>query len=122
MKIEDAIKLYEFWAEDDRIDMRIRKEHKQMAHWLKELKADKLQGEWVPSESAEWISPIPDFYKCSICGKRVNLFQMHTYKFCPNCGAEMKVANENPLAGIEPKPIPTTKHTFVYQRETDDGK
>lgn len=28
--------------------------------------------------------------------------------------------NENPLAGIEPKPIPTKKHTFVYQRRIDN--
>lgn len=27
-----------------------------------------------------------------------------------------KEANENPLEGIEPKPIPTEKHTFKYQK------
>ena len=47
MKIEDAIKRYESWAEDDRIDVLIRKEHRQMADWLKELKADRPQGEWL---------------------------------------------------------------------------
>lgn len=43
MKIEDAIKRYESWAEDDRIDVLIRKEHRQIADWLKELKADRLK-------------------------------------------------------------------------------
>lgn len=47
MKIEDAIKRYESWADDDRIDVLIRKEHRQMADWLKELKTDKPQGKWI---------------------------------------------------------------------------
>lgn len=51
MKIEDAIRRYESWAKDDRIDLRIRKEHEQIAEWLKELQrlrpsADRPQGEW----------------------------------------------------------------------------
>lgn len=37
MQIEDAIRRYESWAKDDRIDLRIRKEHEQIAEWLKEL-------------------------------------------------------------------------------------
>ena len=45
MKIEDAIKRYESWAEDDRIDVLIRKEHRQMADWLKELKELKADRE-----------------------------------------------------------------------------
>lgn len=52
MKIEDAIRRYENWAKDDRIDLRIRKEHEQIAEWLKELQrlrqsADRPQG-WIP--------------------------------------------------------------------------
>ena len=52
--------------------------------------ADRPQGEWMPFSTAEWISPVADFYKCSICGKRVNLFQMRNYNYCPNCGARMR--------------------------------
>ena len=37
MEIEDAIRRYENYAKDDRIDLRIRKEHEQIAEWLKEL-------------------------------------------------------------------------------------
>lgn len=39
-----------------------------------------------------------------------------------SCEGEKKGADENPLAGIEPKPIPTKKHTFVYRKGADDGK
>ena len=59
--------------------------------------ADRPQGEWIEEsrhEDSEWLSPMADFYKCSICGKRVNLFQMRSYRFCPNCGARMKGADD----------------------------
>ena len=59
--------------------------------------ADRPQGEWIGCrhEDSEWLSPMADFYKCSICGKRVNLFQMRSYRFCPNCGARMKGADDD---------------------------
>ena len=58
--------------------------------------ADRPQGEWIGCrhEDSEWLSPMADFYKCSICGKIVNLLQMRSYNFCPNCGARMKGAND----------------------------
>lgn len=85
MKIEDAIKRYESWAEDDRIDVRIRKEHRQIADWLKELNADRPQGEWIHAHEGT----IAEGLFCSNCGK-------HGYgeKFCPNCGAYMKGADD----------------------------
>ena len=67
---------------------------KRIRQAVEEIKADRPQGEWMPFRSEEWISPIADFYKCSICGKRVNLLQMRSYNFCPNCGAHMKGAND----------------------------
>jgi rubrerythrin len=84
MKIEDAIRRYESWAEDDRIDALIRKEHRQIADWLKELNTDRPQGEWVHSHK----DTIAEGLYCSNCGK-------HGYgeKFCPNCGAKMRESN-----------------------------
>jgi len=38
MKIDDAIRRYESWSKDDRIETFIREEHRQIADWLKELK------------------------------------------------------------------------------------
>ena len=61
-------------------------------------KADRPQGEWIEEsryDDEEWISHRADFYKCSICGKRVNLFQMRSYRFCPNCGAKMKGVDDD---------------------------
>lgn len=92
MKIEDAIRRYESWAEDDRIDLRIRKEHEQIAEWLKELQrlrplADRPQGQWIDRG---------DHAECSNCGANsgtqydgVEPIPLKT-NFCPHCGAHMK--------------------------------
>lgn len=88
MKIEDAIKRYESWAEDDRIDVFIRKEHKQVANWLKELKTDRPQGEWIVEIDANGNT----YGRCSICGMRQYAGQLN---FCPNCGADMRERQEN---------------------------
>ena len=45
--------------------------------------ADRPQGEWVPF--------ITNYYKCSLCGKEMNVYLMQEYNFCPNCGAHMAV-------------------------------
>jgi rubrerythrin len=50
--------------------------------------ADRPQGEWMSPTAGSYIQA--NFYKCSICGKIVNLLQMRNYKYCPNCGARMK--------------------------------
>lgn len=89
MKIEDAIKLYEFWAEDDRIDVRIRKEHRQIADWLKELNADRPQGEWIMSKPEE--DGFGAVFQCSRCSCEVDCVPTN---FCPNCGARMKGAKD----------------------------
>ena len=83
MKIEDAIKRYESWAEDDRIDVLIKKEHRQMADWLKELKVDRPQGEWIIEIDANGNT----YGRCSVCGMRQYAGQLN---FCPDCGAHMK--------------------------------
>ena len=110
----------------------ILKHNKALCNFIKAIpSADRPQGEWIACKhgDAEWISPIADFYKCSICDKIVNLFQMRSYKYCPNCGCQMKEvdddlfqSHQNPLEGIEPKPIPTTKHTFKYQQRRIDNE
>ena len=58
--------------------------------------ADRPQGKWIGCRyvDPEWISPKADFYKCSICDKIVNSFQMHNYCYCPSCGARMKGAGD----------------------------
>ena len=86
MRIEDAIKRYESWAEDDRIDVLIRKEHKQMADWLKELKADRPQGEWIEMYRNGFGNMICVCSKCNFHATKSN--------FCPNCGAQMKGATD----------------------------
>ena len=77
---------------------------------------NRLQGEWKRMKFTDCGLPI---HKCSICEHYIN-GDMEVRNFCPNCGARMKSVDENPLAGIEPKPIPTRKHTFVYQRGIDN--
>ena len=63
---------------------------------LRHLCYGRPQGEWIGCrhEDSEWLSPMADFYKCSICGKIVNLLQMRSYNYCPNCGARMKGAED----------------------------
>ena len=85
MKIEDAIKRYELWAEDDRIDVRIRKEHRQMADWLKELKAERPQGEWT---NAGVLT-----VHCSNC--KSEFHELEAMNYCPHCGARMKGADDD---------------------------
>ena len=38
MTLDGCIKMYEIWADDDRIETSIREEHKQMVKWLKHYK------------------------------------------------------------------------------------
>ena len=83
MKIEDAIKRYESWAEDDRIDVLIRKEHRQMADWLKEHKADRPQGYWTKTDVAT--------YRCSECGKIQIADDVNELNFCCCCGSRNKI-------------------------------
>ncbi len=95
MKIEDAIKRYESWVEDDRIDVLIRKEHRQVADWLKELKTDRPQGEWIRdkywSRGTGMGEEYGFFYKCSLCEYEVeNGYTKCGFNFCPNCGADMR--------------------------------
>lgn len=99
MKIEDAIKQYEFWAEDDRIDVRIRNEHRQIADWLKELNIGRPQGEWIIHK----INGIPHTAECSCCHNHYDyedlrriggIKEIIALPYCPNCGAPMKGADD----------------------------
>lgn len=38
----------------------------------------------------KWIHDNLDRWSCSVCG----CFQTSSYKFCPNCGADMRGGNE----------------------------
>lgn len=89
MKIEDAIKRYESWAEDDRINILIRNEHRQIVDWLKELKAKRPQGEWIEHHKPfTWMGFT--YWTCSECGYGKNNQNWIQSNFCPNCGAKMK--------------------------------
>ena len=73
-------------------------------------------------EHGEWIIETDDigntYGRCPICGMRQYAGQIN---FCPECGSDMrKGMSENPLAGIDLKPIPTEKHTFSYRKGADD--
>lgn len=129
MKIEDAIKRYESWAEDDRIDILIRKEHKQMADWLKELKTDRPQGEWIIEIDVNGNT----YGRCSVCGMKQYAGQLN---FCPDCGAKMKrVDDENEtqnsnltfekvMEKIQTQVIefPDTHQKFIFERKIEmDG-
>ena len=59
---------------------------------LMSIITDRPQGKWMSPTADSYITA--NFYKCSICGKIVNLFQMRSYNFCPNCGARMKGADD----------------------------
>ena len=92
MKIEDAIRRYESWAEDDRIDVLIRKEHRQVADWLKELKTDRPQGEWLKFGLGRGTRIL----FCTNCERRIEVPLSQgdsNYDFCPNCGAKMRESN-----------------------------
>ena len=95
MKIEDAIKRYESWAEDDRIDVFIRKEHRQIADWLKELNADRPQGEWIDAEIPLESGGSMPIQACNLCKTFYPLaYTGGGHRFCPNCGARMKGADD----------------------------
>lgn len=51
-------------------------------------KADRPQGEWIEVEE-DWRHQI-EFWKCSECDFAVS----SRYNFCPNCGADMKGADD----------------------------
>ena len=94
MKLEDAIKRYEFWAEDDRIDEFIRRDHRKMADWLKELEVDRRVGEWIEmGQNEDGTHNV----KCNQCdnvykmrGHAKSIYTKYHYRFCPHCGADMR--------------------------------
>jgi DNA-directed RNA polymerase subunit RPC12/RpoP len=59
--------------------------------------ADRPQGEWMHDDS----SPIA--YRCTACNtlQHWSVIQNGRYRFCPNCGARMKGADDERSNGIE---------------------
>ena len=64
----------------------------QMVEWaIKALKgADRPQGEWIVQED-----DYHHYWECSECGMGVGLDDIRN--FCPNCGAHMKGADDEPM-------------------------
>ena len=65
-----------------------------MADWLKELKTDRPQGEWIfkptfPNDKSEF--PMGSLV-CSVCGSHHS--NSTPCNYCPNCGARMKGADD----------------------------
>lgn len=58
------------------------------------MKRDRVKGEWI--EAQDYL--FDNIYTCSACGSEFVLEagtpKDNEYNFCPNCGAEMKEAND----------------------------
>ena len=58
-----------------------------------------VRGRWVRTRQVE-LNPFWSLencgtqYKCSECGRRAGYKQVTLYKFCPNCGADMREETE----------------------------
>lgn len=60
---------------------------------LSEWETERPQGEWIPCyvNFTDGSKPLFAYCKCSLCNKQAT----GVYKFCPNCGAEMKKGENN---------------------------
>ena len=62
---------------------------------LPSAESERKSGEWLEKEVFDTVDyEIPEWQteKCSVCGKYHTtpyLYNFSTYKYCPNCGAEM---------------------------------
>lgn len=54
---------------------------------------NKPEGQWKFREIPNRSCSINHAIQCSICGYDIEMLQGKRYKFCPNCGAEMKGAS-----------------------------
>ena len=63
------------------------------------LKAYKEQLENMPSaqpeQNGKWIYNSPMTMKCDRCGFAIKDWDWHKFKFCPNCGADMRGGGSN---------------------------
>lgn len=50
------------------------------------------RGEWIGTREA--FAPHPYVYNCSVCGFKISHCAKMAYKFCANCGADMR-GNDN---------------------------
>ena len=106
MTIDEAIKHYEAWSEENEAATKWQgitytlkqrcaeqaSDYKQLAKWLKELKERRTadvqpvkRGRWVFTEKLILGNPYGS-YKCSECMYHVP----HEDNYCPNCGADMR--------------------------------
>lgn len=90
--VEENEKLCKAMPEHSANAFHCAEEHRQLAEWLKELRAIKqtntAEWEWVQYKS------LPDFgnYHCSKC--RHIEHKVDGFKYCPNCGSRMKGENQ----------------------------
>ena len=63
------------------------------------LEAYKEQLEYMPSAQLErngkWIYNSPTTMKCDRCGFAIKDWDWHRFKYCPNCGADMRGGDSN---------------------------
>lgn len=96
MEIDEAIKHAEQVAELNEAEcFECAEEHRQLAKWLKELKALREQ----KRPRGEWIEDLASFgyvdLECSVCGCLCECVECgKQYNFCPNCGADMREGDE----------------------------
>lgn len=60
---------------------------------IKAIKNERPKGKWIAADLTFGRS----FYSCTICDKTENVptcMNKPTFKFCPNCGAELEVDND----------------------------
>lgn len=87
MTLDEAIKHAEEVAEYDCYNEEQRvcaEEHRQLAEWLKELKAHRENaGRW------KLINRGLDIYVCDQCGEIFQIDRAPIWEYCPVCGARM---------------------------------
>ena len=53
---------------------------------------ERKRGEWVENADNVWWEGSESRF-CSCCGQGINVECVPWFKFCPNCGADMREAN-----------------------------
>lgn len=87
MKKSDAIAILDCYLQEDSF-LTYKKEeiHKALKKAIKGIKEIKPSASWeyTFTNSDNWA-----YYRCTNCYQMVNSFEMKTFQFCPNCGAEI---------------------------------
>jgi len=95
IKRSDALKVaYRYCPDDDGSCSCADRDLREMLNDMEDIpSADRPQGEWIRIEWNEHIEGriVPmRTYKCSTCGEK----EVASTRFCPNCGAMMKGADD----------------------------